>query len=52
MIQGYTAAWAQSQGDEPGFAKTNHISQGRGSIDKKNLQYLMTTPRLKAAGGR
>jgi DNA helicase II / ATP-dependent DNA helicase PcrA len=21
MIQGYTAAWAQSQGDEPGFAK-------------------------------
>ncbi|HEY9090199.1 ATP-dependent helicase [Parasphingorhabdus sp.] len=23
MIQGYTAAWAQSQGDEPGFAKTN-----------------------------
>lgn len=23
MILGYTAAWAQSQGDEPGFAKTN-----------------------------
>lgn len=23
MIQGYTAAWAQSQGDEPGFAKTD-----------------------------
>ncbi len=22
MMQGYTAAWAQSQGDEPGFAKT------------------------------
>lgn len=23
MIQGFTAAWAQSQGDEPGFAKTD-----------------------------
>lgn len=23
MIQGYTAAWAQSQGDEPGFPKTD-----------------------------
>jgi DNA helicase-2/ATP-dependent DNA helicase PcrA len=23
MIHGYTAAWAQSQGDEPGFAKTD-----------------------------
>lgn len=23
MIQGYTAAWAQSQGDEPGFAKND-----------------------------
>lgn len=23
LIQGYTAAWAQSQGDEPGFAKTD-----------------------------
>lgn len=23
MIQGYTAAWAQSQGDEPGFVKTD-----------------------------
>src|SRR5690606_5417339 len=23
MIQNYTAAWAQSQGDEPGFAKTD-----------------------------
>ncbi|MBB3978051.1 superfamily I DNA/RNA helicase [Rhizobium azooxidifex] len=27
MIQGYMAAWAQSQGDEPGFAKTNEEKQ-------------------------
>lgn len=27
LIQGYTAAWAQSQGDEPGFAKTEEEKQ-------------------------
>lgn len=27
MIQGYTAAWAQSQGDEPGFAKAEEEKQ-------------------------
>lgn len=32
MIQGYTAAWAQSQGDEPGFAKADEEKAFQASL--------------------
>ncbi len=32
MIQGYTAAWAQSQGDEPGFAKNDAEKKFQASL--------------------